>query len=292
LSYRSFDEIEDYRDRLEKRGQDASSFSSKWKFLNGTDDIATADSVIDWLKSSDQTRPFFVMMWTLSTHYPYYYAGELTDYKTPEETQNRFLNALRHGDEALGRLMAHLESTGQLDSTLVVVVGDHGEAFGRHNQWGHGTKVYDENLKVPCILINGQLFNGEERKVVGGLVDVAPTVLDVLGHTQMPPSWQGRSLFADGRHNRVYFCAPWSDFLFGYRDGNKKLIYNATKNTFEVYDLLADPLEANDLADSESAFIRAGRQHLAAWVQYQAKFYERAFRRESKPRSGTVTSAN
>ena len=92
------------------------------------------------------------------------------------------------------------------------------------------------------------------------------------GHTQMPANWQGRSLFADGRHNRVYFCAPWSDFLFGYRDGNKKLIYNATKNTFEVYDLSADPQETNDLAASESAFIRVGRQHMAAWVQYQAKY--------------------
>ena len=144
---------------------------------------------------------------------------------------------------------------------------------------------------VPFVLINPKLFKGEERAVVGGLVDVAPTIFDVLGQTKMPDSWQGRSLFADGRSNRVYFCAPWSDFLFGYRDGTKKLIYNATKNTFEVFDLASDPNEAKDLADDESAFIRTGREHIAAWVQYQAKFYERAFRRKAKSNANAVTTA-
>lgn len=292
LSHRSFDVVEDYRDRLRKRGQ-ISSFTSKWKFLNGTDDIMTADSMIQWLNSGDSNQPFFAMMWTLSTHYPYYYAEKLTDYQTPEETQTRYLNALRHGDEALGKLMAALEASGKLDSTLVVVIGDHGEAFGRHNQWGHGTRIYEENLKVPCILINPKLFRGEERIVVGGLVDVAPTILDVLGQTKLPDNWQGRSLFAEGRSNRVYFCAPWSDFLFGYRDGAKKLIYNATKNTFEVFDLSTDPTEAKNIANDESAFVRAGREYMAAWVQYQAKFYERAFRRQpAKPTGNSVTTTN
>jgi hypothetical protein len=190
-------------------------------------------------------------------------------------------------------LLRALEASGQLDSTLVVVIGDHGEAFGRHNQWGHGTRIYEENLKVPCILINPKLFHGEERVVVGGLVDIAPTILDVIGQTKMPDNWQGRSLFAEGRSNRVYFCAPWSDFLFGYRDGGKKLIYNATKNTFEVFDLTKDPQEAMNLASTESAFIRAGREYMAAWVQYQAKFYERAFRRPPAHSSqNTVTTAN
>jgi hypothetical protein len=90
----------------------------------------------------------------------------------------------------------------------------------------------------------------------------------------------------------VYFCAPWSDFLFGYRDGQRKLIYNATRNEFEVFDLTADPQEATNIAHDQSAFIRAGREYMAAWVQYQAKFYERAFRRPPNPQRNSVTSTN
>lgn len=278
LSHRSFDLVQDYHDRLQNAGQ--ASFTSRWKFLNGTDDLATADSLIAWLNSGDANQPFFAMMWTLSTHYPYYFADKLIDFKTGEESQNRYLNALKHGDEALGRILAALEARGQLDSTLVVVVGDHGEAFGRHNQWGHGTQLYEENLKVPFVLINPKLFRGETRTVIGGLVDLAPTVLDVLGESKVPGSWQGRSLFDPARSNRVYFCAPWSDFLFGYRDGEKKLVYNATKNVFELFNLKNDPLETKNLAGAgeQSSFIKTGQEYMAAWVQYQNKFYDRAFR--------------
>jgi hypothetical protein len=156
--------------------------------------------------------------------------------------------------------------------TLVVVVGDHGEAFGRHGQSGHASMVYEENVHVPFVLINPRLFKGETFDAVGGVVDVAPTVLDLMA-LPAPPRWQGRSLFDPGRGGRTYFFAPWSDYLFGMREGNLKTIYNATTGSHELYDLSADPRETKNLAADMPDVVAGAQRRLAAWVQYQGKLY-------------------
>ncbi len=272
LAYRGFDLIQDYRKRRNARRD----FESKeYPYLNGTDDRATVHSLVEWIDKEDQ-RPFFAMLWTLATHHPYMCVEEEIDFGVSEKSFNRYLNALKQSDEAFGELMKALEQRKLLDSTLVVVVGDHGEAFGRHNQWGHGTQIYEENLRVPLILINPTLFKGQRQKLIGGLVDLAPTIMDVLGHAP-PSSWHGKSLFASNRSGRAYFFAPWSDFLFGYREGDWKLIYNATTDRVEVYDLKSDPYEVNNLASRHPEFVGRAQQYLAAWVQHQQRFYARAF---------------
>ena len=154
------------------------------------------------------------------------------------------------------------------ESTLVVVLADHGEAFGRHNQTGHAADIYEENIHVPLMLINPRLFHGEENRVVGGIIDIAPTVLDLLG-LPMPAGWQGRSLLGEDRSPRVYFFAPFSQLLFGYREGDRKFVYNATKDSYRIHDLASDPAEGNNLARHEPGTKVVVRQRLAAWLQYQ-----------------------
>jgi arylsulfatase A-like enzyme len=210
-------------------------------------------------------------MWTMMTHFPYFAAGDERDFHVSDRAFNRYLNALARGDEALGRLLLTLQERGLSDSTLVVVLGDHGETFGQHHQRGHGLKIYEENLHVPLLLICPPLFHGERLDTVGGLIDVAPTALRILGR-RAPPVWQGRDLFGSDRTGRTYFYAPFSDNLFGFRDGNLKLIYSASYDQTEVYDLEADPGEQRNLAAESADFVRVGQQRLAAWAQYQDHF--------------------
>ena len=121
------------------------------------------------------------------------------------------------------------------------------------------------------MLINPQLYHGEENDVLGGIVDIGPTILDLLG-MRTPGEWQGRSLFSEDRSPRVYFFAPWSRKVFGLREGNRKYIYDATRQTMEIYDLLNDPLETENLADYDPTAVKLARQRIAAWVQGQIKF--------------------
>jgi lipoteichoic acid synthase len=176
-------------------------------------------------------------------------------------------------NRALGKLLAALERQRVLDSTLVVVIGDHGETFGQHRHYVHGVDLYDEEIHVPLMLINPRFFHGETDATLGGLIDVAPTILDILG-VPPPVSWQGRSLFDGDRSGRVYLFTPRSRVLFGYRDEFRKFIYDAGTNMTEMYDLQSDPRESVNIAGGSPGIAALARQRLATWVQYQQGFFK------------------
>jgi lipoteichoic acid synthase len=255
-----FDAIEDCRDRE----RDGMHFTSEWESVGGSSDLTTTESAIRWLEPR-KDRPFMAVVWLIQPHYPYFVDG--AERAVAEgDLLNRYLNAVEQSDRALARMMAWLDESGLTDSTLVVCVGDHGEAFGQHNNWGHGTHIYDENLHVPLLFINPRLFHGEVHDTVGGLVDVASTVTEIL---QIPPDprWHGRSLFSTRRSGRVFFFGPWTDYLLGVRDGDRKVIYNATKDSFEVFDLARDPLEKVNLAPTSRDATEDAMLRMAGWAQ-------------------------
>jgi lipoteichoic acid synthase len=265
LANRNLDLVRDCRDNICEKFVT----STDWDFMDGKDDACTAEELMEWIEK-DKEKPFFAMMWTYQTHYPYFVNGEEQIFTEADPFFNRYLNAVRHNDMVLGKIVRQLKERKLYESTLLVVVGDHGEAFGRHGQITHARKIYEENLHVPCVFIN-PAFEQQKLASVGGLIDVAPTVLNVLGY-QAPEQWLGENLFAINQNKRVYFFAPWSDFLFGYREGNFKYIYNATKNVTEIYNLQRDPHETKNLAPDLPWEVELCHQRLAAWTQHVNQF--------------------
>jgi arylsulfatase A-like enzyme len=271
LQYRGFDAVEDVNTINCKNNE---QFKPKeGMYLNGVNDECLVESFTSWLAKSDTTKPFFGMLWTSQTHYPYFLSEPEQNLGATNRYQNRYLNALRHSDAVLGNLLTELKKKGLYESTLIVIVGDHGEAFDDHDQFGHGNAIYEENVHVPLVLINPQLFKGEKYPTIGGHIDLAPTVMDILG-LRAPTEWEGKSLFGAGRKDRAYFFAPWTDFKFGYREGPYKIIYNATLNTIEVFNLDVDPQEHNNLAGEMPELVEQGYDRLAAWVQHQDKHFK------------------
>jgi lipoteichoic acid synthase len=211
------------------------------------------------------------MMWTVQGHYPYFFGKEEEDFGVADVNYNRYLNCLKYNDELVGNVMQILEDRKLAEETLVVVFGDHGEAFGQHGQYGHGTALYEENIKVPLYFINPVLFHGERKNDIAGMKDLATTIFSIIGK-EIPPVWQGRNLLTTNS-NEAFFLAPWSDYLFGYRNSNMKYIFNETRNSVEVFDLSSDPNETVNLAQSLSENeLNFARNRVAAWVQFQDKF--------------------
>jgi lipoteichoic acid synthase len=188
---------------------------------------------------------------------------------------NKYLNAIRHSDQAFGQLMEYLYKNNLEKETLVIVVGDHGEAFKQHGQIGHATKLYEENIKIPLILIN-PAFKSERKDMIGGMVDVAPTIFHLINQSA-PEAWQGSSLFSKNHKNSAYFFCPWSDYLFGARSGDYKYIYDALNNETEIYDLKKDPEEKDNLASKRPDIADKSFKKVAAWAQYQDKFVKKLF---------------
>jgi hypothetical protein len=267
LKNKKLDVAKDYRDI--KCDQSAFQLSTEtYKNMDYVHDVCTATALTDWI-GADPDKPFFAIMMTAMTHYPYKTNTALKHY-VDDEKQNAYLNALRIGDEAFGVVMYELAAAGKLDSTLVVLLGDHGEAFGQHGNYVHASALYEENVHIPLMFFNPQLFGGEVSPTIGGIIDIAPTVLDIVG-IPAPPSWQGRSLFSTKRPDRTYFFSPWNGYLFGYREGRTKTLFNASTGAVELYDLAADPHERDNLAKGMTES-RPMLGPLAAWVQYQRRF--------------------
>jgi len=264
-----FDRIDDE----DARPEAAARALEKWSDFVGTDDQSTVDALIDWAGSTGD-RPFYAVLWTAQSHFPYY---------TPDDPRqlsdnaqfNRYLNAIAEGDRALGRLLDWLDATGRADDTLVVVLGDHGQAFGQHKTFGHAGHTWEEHLHIPLVLINRRLFSGQTYEQVCGVSDIAPTITEILRLPELPGA-QGRSLFRTDRPNTVFFFAAWSDFLVGYREGDLKVVYNMTKDYFRVHDLARDPLETRDIAAEVPDVTEDARLRLAGWMQWVDGTYTEA----------------
>ena len=276
LAHRGFDIVEDFS--MINCADEFHLEDVKFKEGNGIDDICLADRLASWL-DTDTTQNFFSMIWTVQGHYPYFFAKDEKDFGVSNLSFNRYLNCMKHNDELVGLVMEMMEDRGLASSTLVVVLGDHGEAFGQHSQYGHGTGIYEENLKVPLYFINSTLFKGEYKNDIAGMKDIATTVLPIIG-VDIPEIWQGRNLLSSNSTEAFYF-APWSDYLFGYRNDNMKYIFNETENTVEVYNLKNDPKELLNLYNHEmnEELINA-RNKVAAWVQFQDKFIKQILKNE------------
>ncbi len=104
-------------------------------------------------------------------------------------------------DDQLGRILGAIEQAGIADNTIVVFTSDHGEMMGSHRLLGKGV-MYQESVRVPCVL----KLPGQQRgcRVDGpfGLVDLVPTLLELMG-APVPAGLHGRSLAGrlDGAQN-------------------------------------------------------------------------------------------
>jgi arylsulfatase A-like enzyme len=165
-------------------------------------------------------------------------------------------------DDWIGKILGALDRAQLTDNTLVVVLSDHGEAFGSHRFAGqraffHGQTLYDEILRVP-LLIRIPGVPASVHDDIVGLIDVAPTIVDALGLKQ-PPTFTGRSLVPLARgeslvpRNVRAEILPTPDLNDTIKavvtgDGDEKVIVSGADRHAEVYDLRKDPDERTDLA--------------------------------------------
>jgi len=257
-----FEHVVDYRDWTCAEGVfEVESITDR--FRNTSSDLCTADQINAWIDATPD-KPFFVAFRTGMTHYPYF-PGTDPQHYADEPNLDHYLNALRVGDAAFGRIMEHLRDRGLADETLVVVMGDHGEAFGQHGTYVHASGIFEENVHIPFALVNPQLFSGSRSDLLVGLADIAPTVADLLG-LKAPWQWEGHSIFAARRPDGVLFFAPWNGFQIGFREGAEKYIYNASTGETRLFDLATDPHEAENRAAATPEATAAARETLAAAV--------------------------
>ncbi len=207
------------------------------------------DTMSFFLERLDKARPpFAAVYYSFSPHWEYVDYGPQYRKFAGSRPLDRYLNALYLLDTQLQRLVEHLEKTGLLDSTIVVMAGDHGEAFGQHEKnWAHSRASYEENFATPGLLLQPQLFPPKvvERDTLH--IDLVPTVLDALGVPYDDALVQGESLFQGELRRKVQFFWGNENTLSGLFDGRWKVQWAVGDNRCWAFDLQSDPREKTRL---------------------------------------------
>ncbi len=101
---------------------------------------------------------------------------------------------IRGTDRDLGEFLDRLDRAGGLRKTHLIVTADHGEEFLEHGGTGHGRRLHQEQVHIPLLWLGPGIPQGRTVHELGGLIDIVPTLLDVLGLTPRGMSLQGESL--------------------------------------------------------------------------------------------------
>jgi arylsulfatase A-like enzyme/Tfp pilus assembly protein PilF len=199
--------------------------------------------------------PWFAWIHLYDPHEPYRAPEPYASQHEPYDAEIAYVDA------TIGKLLGDLRAAGRLDRTLIVVAADHGESLGEHGERTHGVFVYDATMRVPVIFSGSRFgvrrsrfsfFGSGSGSSVDGLtrlIDLAPTLLDVIG-VAAPASFEGRSVVGAGAATSAYVEAMdanltrnWAP-LSGIVTGRDKLI---DLPIAELYDLPADPHETTNL---------------------------------------------
>ena len=178
-------------------------------------------------------------------------------------------------DRLVAGLAALLETYGLTDRTLVVLTGAHGQEFMEHGGYTYGHTLYDEVLRVPLIIAGpGVAAPGQAVGTPVGLLDLAPTLLDVAG-ASIPPEAEGQSLVPALRGEALAERPVFSESLYrvpyelkAVRQNGYKLIYHVNDGRYELYDLSADPAEQRDLSGEALPVVEAMKSTLSDWMAH------------------------
>jgi arylsulfatase A-like enzyme len=275
-----------------------------------TSDLVT-DSAISWLEGRGSSR-FFLYAHYFDPHYRYQhhqefdqtsgYEGSLDaglpiwDLRDQSSQLSRadidYLIGLHreeiaYTDSQVGRLLTRLRELELTERTLVIVTSDHGEEFMRHGWIGHTRSLYQELLHVPMIIsLPGRIAPGIADEPVS-LVDVMPTILEVIGAAKPGKEWEGTSLAARllsrGElspqrpiRGEVSFFSDFgrdiekTTYKVSLLSRRRKVIHDLVSNTWELYDLETDPEELHNLIGQGDAFEAQLVSQLKQWEATRA----------------------
>jgi arylsulfatase A-like enzyme len=195
----------------------------------------------------------------------------LFENKNPSYYIAQYDGEIRFTDDQIGRLFQFLERSGLMSNTIVIVTADHGETFTERDLcFTHTFRTYDEQAVIPLIIHFPDLGSAKRIDEQVRAIDIMPTLLDRLG-LENPYPIHGTSLMrliTSGEKPPAEFAVTYSDHGIEFLDSvigaqksirtlRWKLTRNSRDGSRELYNLLEDPFEKNNLAQVEPVVLNA-----------------------------------
>lgn len=223
------------------------------------DDRAMVRPAVSWMKEQQASgKPFLASVLTVLTHHPYASPVSNRSIREAPDAYKSYMEALGYTDKVLEELFSEMKKSGLLDNTLVIITGDHGEAFSEHGLITHNGVAFEEGMRVPMILW-GKMLGAP--KTIGGLrqhLDLVPTVFDLLGvkHKGVVP---GISLLRESGHGQIISSCFYQNYCLNlYDDQGDKTLYFFGRRQPAHYDLKRDSRELADrLNDVPAELVRS-----------------------------------
>lgn len=233
--------------------------------------------VYKWVENQAQQK-FFAWIHLYDPHTPY-------DPPEPYKTEYRgrqfglYDGEIAYVDQLMGEFRDFMEEKNLFEKTLIIFTGDHGESLGEHKESAHGFFIYDSDIRVPLIIrfpegkYAGHVVSNQVKSI-----DIMPTVLHLLDE-EIPESVQGKSLLSlivedEAQDERsAYSETYWPRYHYGWselkslRKGRYKFI-DAPQP--ELYDILEDPGEVNNLVNKKASLGHEMKRDLLALIEEYA----------------------
>lgn len=243
---------------------------------SGGGDFAEADDVNQniqkWI-NDNPAEPFFLWVHYMDVHAPYNPPEEyLSDLELGvtergtlnnkiisqpskvteaeiEKVQKLYSGEIRYVDDQIRSLYKNLDENGLIEDATLVITSDHGEEFGEDGNFLHGgrdarkaSKLRDELLHVPLIIkpdFNQEYDNPGTHSELVGLIDVGPTLVDIVG-LDIPESWKGKSILNSETEKKEVFSEFWLANLesvppaSSIRTEDLRMIYDGDSDEYEM----------------------------------------------------------
>jgi len=256
--------------------------------LSGRPGKEIADAAVTFLKTRDQTRPFFAYLAFGNPHDPRVVIREYRDRydeskmplpanylplhpfdngwmtsrderlapwpRTEAEIRKHltdYYGVITYLDEQIGRILRTLDETGDSANTIIIFSSDHGLALGSHGLMGK-QNLYEHSMKAPLIFAGPGIRKGKSAALVY-LYDLFPTVCDLVG-IQSPVPIDGRSFVpvltnkSDTARDAIFLA--FMDFQRAVRQGDWKLIRYPEVDVTQLFNLRDDPAEMHNVCDA------------------------------------------
>ena len=253
------------------------------------DDRYTVAEAMKWM--DEENKPFFVYLNFQNSHFPYTVPDDFPRAFSPKNpgfmmafnnypkdkaaaVRDRYDDSLRYVDAQIGKLVDHLKSHGLWDNTVLVLTGDHGQAFFEHGFAAHANMLFDELIRVPLV-IHAPALEHAVDPYPAQHIDVPPSIEHLLG-LPIHPAHQGLDLFAANRpeQHSIYMVvqSPLAEQFGIVRDGYE-LMYDKRLDAYSLYDLVHDPTQQRDLLAVEQDHARRLIERLDTWRAVQLEYY-------------------
>ncbi|HVR29308.1 MAG TPA: sulfatase [Thermoanaerobaculia bacterium] len=254
-------------------------------------------AALRWLESRPGGSPVFLWIHYSEPHSPYElqaaYAPKVVrgDRDGPRSKRYKYASEVGYVDAWIGTFLTAAERVLPKESTLLVFLSDHGESLGEHGYWGHGKNTHWPNLQIPLLLRGPGIPAGRRVATGVSIVDVLPTILDLLELTPFA-TVEGRSLvaswsrpeaddrlrFAMGerataltKKGRRRYSHP---LVISVQNGAAKAVYDFADGELDYYDLRRDALEQQPLDDPPIDLRPALGRRLSDWYRSLTKYEE------------------